>query len=281
MRIITDSAADFTNEELQAYDIDCVRTQVMFGDKSYTPGVDLSEKEFWDKLMAGENAKTSQPSPEAFLQVFERIKELGEEAIYICVSSSLSGTMQGARLAASMLNYDKLHIVDSLNGAAGQKLLVMYACRLRDEGKTLVSEMIEKLNDVKKRIRLFASLDTLDNLARSGRISKTVASIGSLAKIKPLLTVSDDGHIIMAGKALGRHRAIDSLAKRIATFEIDREHPILPLYSYDDGNCCALIQKLKALGVQINEELKCAIGTAIAPHIGPGAYGVTFVVAKE
>ena len=108
MRIITDSAADFTNEELQAYDIDCVRTQVMFGDKSYTPGVDLSEKEFWDKLMVGENAKTSQPSPEAFLQVFERIKELGEEAIYICVSSSLSGTMQGARLAASMLNYDKL-----------------------------------------------------------------------------------------------------------------------------------------------------------------------------
>ena len=280
MRIITDSAADFTNEELQAYNIDIVRTQVIMDNGVYTPGVDLTDEEFWQRLLAGENAKTSQPSPDEFLRVFNQVKESGEEAVYVSISSALSGTMQSAMIAASMVDYDKLHIVDSLNGAAGQKLLVMHACRLRDEGKALAGEIAEKLNEVKKRIRLFASLDTLDNLARSGRIPKAVASIGAVAKIKPLLTVSEDGRIIMAGKSLGRHRAIDSLAKRIAEFEIDKEFPFLPLYSYDDTNCCALLKKLRSLGVQVNEELKCAIGTAIAPHIGPGAYGAAFVTVK-
>lgn len=280
MRIITDSAADFTNEELQAYGIDCVRTQVMLGGKSYTPGVDLSEEEFWQRLLNGEDAKTSQPSPEAFLRAFERAKAQDEEAVCICISSALSGTLQCARIASTMAAYDKLHIIDSMNGAAGQKLLVMHACRLRDEGKALAGEIAEKLNEVKSRIRLFASLDTLDHLARSGRISKTVASIGTLAKIKPLLAVSEDGKIVLAGKSLGKHRAIESLAKRIAAFEIDKAHPVLPLYSYDDSNCRALIEKLKALGIQANAEMKSAIGTAIAPHIGPGAYGVAFVEVK-
>ena len=93
MRIITDSAADFSNEDLLRYDVDCVRTQVILGGRSYTPGVDLSEEEFWQRLLAGEDAKTSQPAPEAFLEVFERIKKQGEEAVYVCISSALSGTL--------------------------------------------------------------------------------------------------------------------------------------------------------------------------------------------
>lgn len=280
MRIITDSAADFTNEELQQYDIDCVRTQVIFGEESFTPGVDLTDEQFWQRMLAGENAKTSQPAPEAFAEVFRRVKERGEEAVYVGLSSALSGTFQSAKIAAEMVNYDKLHIVDTLNGAAGQKLMVLHACRLRDEGKAKAKEIAEKIEKLRSRVRLFASLDTLDNLARSGRIPKAVASLGSLAKLKPLLEVSRDGRIVLGGKAFGRHRAIDSLAKRIAAFKIDENHPLIPLYSYDDENCCALMKKLSSLGVKVEESMKCAIGTAIAPHIGPGAYGVTFVEAE-
>lgn len=280
MRIITDSAADFTNEELRAYDIDCVRTQVMFGEESFMPGVDLSEEEFWQRMLKGEIAKTSQPAPEAFAEVFRKVKEKGEEAVYVGLSSALSGTLQSALIAKQMVDYDKLHIVDTLNGAAGQKLMVLHACRLRDEGKAKAKEIAEKIEDLRSRVRLFASLDTLDNLARSGRIPKAVASLGSLAKLKPLLEVSRDGRIVLGGKAFGRHRAVDSLAKRIAAFKIDENHPLIPLYSYDDENCCALMKKLSALGVKVEENMKCAIGTAIAPHIGPGAYGVTFVEAE-
>ena len=280
MRIITDSAADFTNEELRAHRIECVRTQVLLGGETYTPGVDLSEEEFWQRLMAGENAKTSQPSPDAFLPVFEQARDDGEEAVYIGISSALSGTLQSAHVAAGMANYSRLRIVDSLNGAAGQKLLVLHACRLRDEGVAKAQELAQKLESLRSRIRLFAGVDTLEYLGRSGRIPKAVASLGNIAQLKPLLEVSREGKIVMCGKTLGRRRAIDALAKKIAAIKMDAHHLVIPLFSHSRENCLALIEKLRALGVSVNEEMLSAIGTAIAPHIGPGAYGVTFVEAE-
>ena len=281
MRVITDSAADFTNEELLADNIHCVRTQVMFGDETFTPGVDLSEEVFWQRLMAGENAKTSQPSPQTFLNEFEDVQRSGEEAVCICVSSALSGTVQSATLAASMTeDGNKIHIFDSLCGAAAQKLLVMYACRLRDEGKLAAQEFIQKLESARSRIRLLACVDTLENLGRSGRIPKAIASLGNIAQLKPILEVSPDGRIVMGGKAIGRRRALDTLTKKIASFKIDPNHPIIPFYSYQKDNCLMLLKKLRELGIQINEELMSAIGTSIAPHIGPNAYGITFIEAE-
>ena len=280
MRIITDSAADFTNEELKTNDIRCVRTQVMFGDETFTPGVDLSDETFWQRLMAGENAKTSQPSPQTFLSEFEDAQKDEEEAVCVCVSSALSGTIQSANLAASMTEGDKIHIVDSLGGAAAQKLLVMYACRLRDEGILAAREVVEKLEALRSRIRLLACVDTLENLGRSGRIPKAVASLGNIAQLKPLLEVSPDGRIVMCGKALGRRRALDSLTKKIASFKIDYTQPVIPFYSYGKDNCMLLLKKLREIGIQISEDLLSAIGTSIAPHIGPNAYGVAFVAAE-
>lgn len=280
MRIITDSAADFTPEELNTHGIECVSTQIIFGDEVFTAGKDLSDADFWARLMAGENAKTSQPAPEAFLKVFEAAKADGEEAVCICLSSALSGTLQSARVAASMVDYDRIHIVDSLCGAAAQKLLVLYACRLRDEGRHIANEIVKKIEALRSRVHLLASLDTLENLARSGRIPKALANLGSLAQLKPLLEVSRDGRIVLGGKAFGRHRAIDSLAKRIASLKLDPEHPIIPFYSYNSANCMALIERLRHYGVSIDEKMLSALGTAISPHIGPNAYGAAFIIAE-
>ncbi|MBR5288388.1 MAG: DegV family protein [Clostridia bacterium] len=279
MRIITDSAADFTREELSQYHVHCVNTGIIIGTQECTAD-ELTEEAFWQRLLAGESIKTSQPAPQAFLREFEAAKAAGEDAVCICISSTLSGTLQSARLAASMIDYGRIHIIDALTGAAGQKLLVLQACRLRDEGRLLAGEIAEKLNTLRSRIRLFASLDTLDNLARSGRIPRAVASLGSLAQLKPLLHVTPEGEIALAGKAFGRHRAIDSLARRIASMRIDRNYPVIPLYSHTADNCRALLRKLASLGVAVDECLLSAIGASIAPHIGPGAYGVTFVEAE-
>lgn len=279
MRIITDSAADFTKSELLDHHIHCVNTGIIIGGKAYTAD-DLSTEEFWNRLLAGESVKTSQPAPEDFLREFEAAKAADEDAVCICISSALSGTIQSAHLAASLADYSRIHIVDALTGAAGQKLLVLSACRLRDEGKLLAEEVVQRLNALRSRIRLFASLDTLDNLARSGRIPKAVASLGTLAQLKPLLHVTEDGRIALCGKAFGRHRAIDSLAKKIAAMKIDADHPIIPLYSYTQDNCLALIKKLSSHGIRADEGRLSAIGPSIAAHIGPGAYGVTFVEAE-
>ncbi|MBQ4619761.1 MAG: DegV family protein [Clostridia bacterium] len=281
MRIITDSAADFTNEELIQYNIRCVRTKVLFADTAYTPGIDMTNEEFWQRMFAGENAKTSQPSPEEFLEEFNQAKADSEEAVYIGISSALSGTYQSANIACEMAACNKLHLVDSLNGAAGQKLLTLYACKLRDEGILTAREIAERLMDLKKRIRLFASVDTLEYLGRSGRISKAVASLGNIAQLKPLLEVSREGKIVMCGKGIGRKRAIENLAKKIASVKIDSCYPMIPLFSHTKENCLALIEKLHTHKISVNESMLSAIGTAIAPHIGPGAYGVAFVEAQS
>lgn len=277
MRIISDSAADFTREELDAHQIHLVSTQIIFGEETFTANETLTAEAFWSRLLAGEDCKTSQPSPDAFLTEFEAAKEAGEDALCICISSALSGTLQSARIAASMLDYDRIHIIDALNGAAGQKLLVLAACMIRDEEKLDAIEAVKQLEALRSRIRLFASLDTLENLARSGRIPKAVASLGALAQLKPLVEVTPDGRIALCGKAFGRHRAIDALAKRIASRKIDRAYPIIPLYSYDSANCMALIRRLAALGLSVDEGMLSALGPSIAPHIGPNVYGLAFV----
>ena len=279
MRIITDSAADFTPEELAAYNVSCVPMQVIFGEESVSAAA-LDPAVFWNRLLSGEIAKTSQPSPDAFLSEFEASDD--EELIYIGVSSALSGTIQSATIAASMLERGKAHIVDSLSGAAVQKLLVLHACQLRDAGKLTVSEIAEKLNQLKTRLHLYASLDTLENLARSGRISKAAASIGSLAQLKPLVHVipETNGHIEVCGKAIGRHRAIDTVVKQVLKQKIDDRFPVIPIYSYLQDNSLAFIKKLNAAGVAVNEELLSALGPALATHIGPGAFGVAFVAAE-
>ena len=280
MRIITDSAADFTLEELQHNDIHCVPTEIILGGENFQAGVNLDEETFWKRLLAGEIVRTSQPSPAAFLAEFEAAKAAGEEAVCVCISSALSGTVQCARLAASMADYDKIHVVDALNGAAAQKLLVLHACRLRDEGRLFAQEIAQKLEALRERVRLFASIDTLENLARSGRIPKIVASLGTLTQIKPLLEVDKGGHIVLCGKAFGRHRAIDALAKKIAALRIDGEHPVIPLYAYSKENALAMLAKLRALGVAVDEKMLSAIGPSIAGHIGPNAYGIAFVEAE-
>ena len=207
MRIITDSAADLTREELEQNDVRCVPMQVMFGTESFSAAA-LSGEEFWKRLLSGETGKTSQPSPDAFLAEFEAAQKAGEEVVCIVVSSALSGTMQSAMIAASMLESAKIQIVDSLSAAGGQKLLVLHACQLCEQGQLTAEEIAGALTRLRSRIHVCAGLDTLENLARSGRISKAAANIGALAQLKPLVRLAPEtaGSIDVCGKAIGRHR---------------------------------------------------------------------------
>lgn len=281
MRIITDSAADFTREELEQNDVRCVPMQVMFGTESFSAAA-LSGEEFWKRLLSGQIAKTSQPSPDAFLAEFEAAQKAGEEVVCIVVSSAISGTMQSAMIAASMLEFAGIHIVDSLSAAGGQKLLTLRACQLRDQGKKTAGETAEELTRLRSRIHLYAGLDTLENLARSGRISKAAANIGMLAQHKPLVRLVPEtaGSVDVCGKAVGRHRAIDAVARLIGKCRIDERFPVIPLYTHSRENCAALIKKLQLSGVTVSEHMASALGPTLATHIGAGAYGVAFVEAE-
>ncbi|MGN0777439.1 MAG: DegV family protein [Candidatus Ventricola sp.] len=282
MRIITDSAADFTREELEQNDIRCVPMQVMFGAESFSASA-LSGEDFWKRLLSGEIGKTSQPSPDAFHAEFEAAIRDGEEVVCIVVSSALSGTMQSAMIAASMLDTEKIHIVDSLCAAGGQKILALHACRLRDQGCLTAGEVAAELTALRSRIYIYAGLDTLDNLARSGRISKAAANIGALAQLKPLVRLAPDteGGIDVCGKAIGRHRAIDAVVRMIGRHRIDERFPVIALYTHTSDNCAALFRKLNACGIAAGGHMLSALGPTLATHIGAGAYGAAFVAVEE
>lgn len=280
MRIVTDSAADLSAQELKQLDVSCVSTQVIFQDGQSFPAMELPADELWQRLQAGEVVKTSQPTPADFADCFASARRTEEEAVCICVSSGVSGTVQSARLGAEITGGTGLHVVDSLTGTAGQQLLIRFACQLRDSGRYTAAQLTRQVESLRSRVRLLAGVDDMTCLARSGRIPRVLAELGSLTRLKPLLKVSPDGKIVLAGKAFGRHRAIDALARQIAAARPDPAFPVIPLFSCTRDNCQALIGKLAALGVTADEALCCAIGPSIAPHIGPGAFGAAFVAAE-
>lgn len=280
IRIITDSAADFSADELRAYNLTALPLQIVFGSDTYADGVTLTSEIFWQRIMSGENPKTSQPAPDVFLNAFEAAKAAGDSVVCVLLSSGLSGTVQSAMLAKSMTEYDEIHIVDSMQAATAEKMLVLRACQLRDEGQLSAGEIAQELERFTKRIKLYACLDTLDYLARGGRIPQAAASLGTLVQLKVLITINDEGKVGMAGKGMGMHRACASLLKLIDQHKIDERFPVMPLYTYSPDNCLSFIKKLNQAGIACKGSEIHAVGSTIGTHVGPGAFGLVFVEAE-
>ena len=276
IRIITDSAADFTQEELRRLNIRCVPMTISFSDASYHDGIDLTPELFWQRMQAGETPKTSQPSPDAFLSEFEDAQSCGDSVICILISTALSGTLQSAMIARNMAEDDSIQIIDSLSAAPGERLLVLEACRLRDEGRN-VEEIAAALTVLLPRVRIFACLNTLEYLARGGRIPKAAAGVGMLVKLKPIVTVSREGLVEMAGKAIGRHRAGDAVIRLTQACGIDEAYPVLPLYTCDRENCLTFLRQASQAGILCDADSAVAIGSTIGTHVGPGAFGLAFI----
>lgn len=148
IRILVDSAADFSKKEIEEKGIHLVPLQVNFQEEQYLDGVNLERDEFYEKLVHRKDfPKTSQPSPQKFLDVFEEVKEKGDELICILLSSALSGTYQSAQLARSMADYDKIYIVDSLSAVVAIRILCDTALRMAEHGNT-AQEIIEELEEI-------------------------------------------------------------------------------------------------------------------------------------
>lgn len=281
IRIITDSAADFTPEELHQLNIDCIPITVIFGDIEYRENVDLSRDRFYELLNAGKAfPKTAQPSPQLLEERFEAAHAQGDEAIYITLSSALSGTYQTACMIRDMLDYDSCHVVDSLNGTGGQRMVVERAVQLRDAGLS-APEIVEALEQHRDRVRLYACIDTLEYLYRGGRISHTVYKLGTMAQIKPIIQVSLAGTVEVPGKAMGMRRGMGQLCKRLDAHRPDPEHPLYVMYTNDRSVAETLAQHIRDMGYPVPEERIISVGAAIGSHIGPGACGLVYIGAED
>ena len=277
VRIITDSAADFEPFELEKWKITCIPIKVLLGDQEYEENINLSKDQFFELLAStGATPKTSQPSPQILIDLFEDAKQAGEEAIYITLSSALSGTYQTASMTCEDMDSDKLHVFDSRNATGGQRLLVEYAVRLRDEGKS-AREILDGLESIRDKIVLFACIDTLEYLYRGGRISQTVYKLGTMAQVKPIIRVSEEGAIEVPAKAMGTRKGMDQLCKRLETQKPSAGHKLYVMYTADRTIGQTLAQKVAAMGYEVPEEQIVQVGAGIGSHIGPNACGIVYV----
>ena len=277
VRIITDSAADFEPFELEKLNIACIPLKVMLADAEYEENINLGKDQFFELLAStGATPKTSQPSPQILMDLFEEAKGAGEEAVYITLSSALSGTYQTAAMTCEDADSELCHVFDSLNATGGQRLLVEYAVRLRDEGKN-AREILDGLESIRDKIVLFACIDTLEYLYRGGRISQTVYKLGTMAQVKPIIRVSEEGTIEVPAKAMGMRKGMDQLCKRIEQQKPSAVHNFYVMYTADRSIGQTLAQKVAALGYEIPEEHIIQVGAGIGSHIGPNACGIVYV----
>ena len=279
IRIIADSGCDITQEEARELGIEILPIKTIFGETEYRDGIDLTHEEFFEKLIESDIfPTTSQISPFEYEQKYEEIKKDGDQAIVITLSSKLSGCFQSANIAAE--DYEGIVFpVDSLSVTAGERILIEYAVRLREQGLQ-IQDIIEKLEGRKHKIRLIALLDTLEYLKKGGRISAAAAMAGALLSIKPVVAI-ENGEVTVLGKARGS-KAGNNMLREMVNKEgvIDFSMPFALVYS---GLSDELLQKYKkdnrdlfedAVGDIQGYSLGCAIGT----HIGPGAIGTAFFV---
>lgn len=274
-RILVDSSSDYQLEELIQKNIALVPINITIGEKSYADGIDLDRSDFYRILEeTGEFPKTSQPSPQEFLSIFQDVKEKEDEIICLLLSSELSGTYQSAVLAKDMANYDKIYLIDTLSATFSIKIMADYACRLRSEG-VCAQEIAAKVESLKSHVRVVAALDTLEYLSRGGRISKTVAAIGDMANLKPIITITQDGKVGILGKCLGKNKAICYIKKHLLELSLDESFPIYSIYSYGTDNCEIFEERIAQEGFSIDDRLQ--IGATIGAHIGPEAFGIIFV----
>ena len=213
------------------------------------------------------------------MDLFEDADRAGDEAIYFTLSSALSGTCQSANMTKSLVGSDRCHVVDSLNATGGQRLILEYAAKLRDQGKT-VPQIIEAVEDIRSRIVLFACIDTLEYLYKGGRISQTVYKLGTLANIKPIITVEQDGSIGIPAKAMGMRKGMDYLCKQAESRPADPDFPFYVMYTNTRSVAEALAAKLEAVGISVPDDRIIQVGAAIGSHIGPDACGLVYVAKK-
>ena len=276
VRLITDSSADLEPKEYEQLKITCIPLNVMFGEKAYQENVDLSKDQFYDLLAGGEFPKTSQPAPQLLLDLFEEAKEAGDEAVYICISGAISGTYQTACATRELAESDDCYVLNSKNATGGLRLILEYAAKLRDEGRT-AKEIIAAVESIQDKIVLYACMDTLEYLYRGGRISHLSYALGTLAQIKPIIHVDHAGRVDIPAKAMGMRKGMEHLCKQADAKMPDPEFPLYVMYTNDRSVAETLAVRLAEHGQAVHPDNIIQVGAAIGSHVGPAACGLVYV----
>lgn len=277
IRIITDSASDMSPAEHPALRV--LPLSVTFGTDVYMDGVDIDHQRFYEMLVErDELPKTGQVNPYAFSQTIAEAREAGDEAVIITVGAKLSGTNQSARTALAEAPGGDVFVVDSNNVTLGERVLVEYALRLVDEGRSAV-QIAAAVEAVRDRVVVIGLLETLEYLVRGGRLSAAAGAVGTLLNVKPVVA-AEDGLIVQLGKARGSKNGRNLLNQKVEKAGgVDFSMPLALGYTgLSDAVLKKYIEDSAALwaGHTEGELFIHTIGATIGTHVGPGAVAVAF-----
>ncbi|MDE6104558.1 MAG: DegV family protein [Clostridia bacterium] len=277
IKILVDSASDVEKNEAEELGISLIPMKVRFGGEEYSDGINLTHREFFEKLIeSNELPQTSQINEFSWEESFKSLTADGSEVIAITISSKLSGTYSCAVKAAKKFA-GKVYVVDSIQACIGERILLQYAIRLVKAGKT-AAETVKELDAKKGKIQLLAVLDTLKYLRKGGRISSVAAIAGEMLSIKPVISVTK-GEVKLVGKAIGSKKGNNLLNQLVEKCGgIDFDMPYALAYSgLSDDFLQKYLKDSEQLWKGKTEFIPAyMIGSTIGTHAGPNAIGVAF-----
>uniref|UniRef100_A0A7C5V4C1 DegV family protein n=1 Tax=Caldicellulosiruptor owensensis TaxID=55205 RepID=A0A7C5V4C1_9FIRM len=276
--IITDSTCDLSPQMLKKFGIKMVPLNVYFGEEVYKDWVELDPVTFYQKLtQSTELPRTSQPSPEDFVNVFKEEIENGNEVVSIHLSSKLSGTYNSACLARDMLDSSKIFVVDGKTASIGTGILAILAKRLADEGKS-AKEIVETITKKTTTIRHLFAVETLEYLKKGGRISPAKATLGNILNIKPILHLVD-GVVEPFDKVRGMKRALPRIIEEVKKKGLDLSKQLCGLSYAGTIEEAKEQAKIIQRELEIGELIITQIGSVIGTYVGPGT--VAFIFFEE
>jgi DegV family protein with EDD domain len=271
VKVVTDSTCDIPPQLMQDLDITVVPIYVVFGDKSYRDKLDISEDEFYDKLIHGPvHPTTSIPTPKDFADVYNKLAEKTNEIIAILITSRESGTYNAAVMAKELATKKcRIEVVDSLSMSMALGLLVTEAGRLAKTGASL-DKVAESVRQAVPKVHLILMLDTLKYVVRGGRLGKAYGLIGSALRVKPLLTLKE-GDLSLVGIARTKAKAVERLYEFAKGFSRVKEIAVSYTTAHDEAQ--AFADRLKAAFPGVPLSLT-RVGSSLGTHAGPGGMGV-------
>ena len=272
IKIITDSTLDLPKELIREKNIEVLPLLINFGEESYLDGVEITTKEMIDKINStGVLPTTAQVTPNRFEETFKKYLDEGYKIVVLTLSSDMSGTYQSACIAKDMLESDDIVVIDSRNVTSGLGLLVLKACELRDKGlgiKEIEEEILKAIPKVKSSL----NFESLENLVRGGRLSKTAGTIGSVLGLRLILEVKD-GKMSVKDKVRGSKKALKKLISDFESVDVDFDSPIVLLELLNED----VYEGLKIYFQEKNiNYIDAKVGCTVGIHSGIKPCGIFF-----
>lgn len=276
VRIVTDSTCDLPAETIARFGIQVIPLFINVGDQGYLDGIDISREAFYTRLPHfPSHPSTAVPSTERFLAAYQALADEGaSEVLSIHISTALSAVVDVARISAQETKSARVTVFDSRQLSLGTGFLVETAAKMAAAGRS-IDEILHTLDELVKRIRVFAALDTLEFLKRSGRMDRYVAGLGTLLQIKPIMTMHDGqpGSERVRTRKRAWKRVVEMLAAASPLERVAMVHTHAPE---------AVLAELRSMAAHLIPQgpiLSVDITPVIGSHIGPGAAGFAIVEA--